>query len=85
MRASDIKEGETYKLKKGKVGYVRVLKVLKPKADIFYKDVNGKYVHDKNPNNYIVVKCEHTSTKQQEGEDCLGFIRYFKPSDIVRL
>ncbi|MFA6066920.1 MAG: hypothetical protein WC707_07090 [Candidatus Babeliaceae bacterium] len=33
-----------------------------------------------NTNNYIVVKCEHVVNK----DDYFGFVRHFKPVDLVR-
>lgn len=34
-----------------------------------------------NTNNYLVVKVEHTVNKN----DLFGFIRYFKPADIIKI
>ena len=81
MRACDLVEGESYRLKYTPTyGWVRVLKVLKPKQDLYYTDVDNKSQHDINPKPYIIVKCEHSVCKN----DTFGFIRYFKPVDIIK-
>ena len=81
MRACDLVEGESYRLKDSSTyGWVRVLKVLKPKQSIYYTDVYGHSQHDTNQQPYIIVKCEHTISKS----DIFGFIRYFKPVDIIK-
>jgi hypothetical protein len=36
--------------------------------------------HRDNPHSYIIIKCEHTIGKN----DTCGFIRYFRPCDLVK-
>lgn len=68
MRAKDIIIGEHYRLKNSPdYGWIKPIEILKPK----------QYP---NPYNYIVVKCEHTVSK----DDTFGFVRYFKPVDIIK-
>lgn len=68
MRAQDIVVGETY-YKKDTLFYARVLKVLPPHTE-------------ENYNSFTVCKVEYAT---QPLDACAwGFIKYFKPSDLVR-
>ena len=68
MRACDIQIGEYYRLKDSPdYGYIKPLRVL-AKDD------------DENPKDYIIVRCEHTVSKN----DSFGFNRYFRPRDIIK-
>lgn len=69
MRARDIVLGESYRLKKSP-DYGYI------KALEIIPAKQGI-----NSTNYIAVKCEHTVNKN----DTLGFIRYFKPSSIIKI
>ena len=68
MRAQDIEIGETYRLADNPT--YGYVKALRV--------MNIKEI-DKTKN-YLVVKCEHTVMKN----DTLGFIRYFRPRDIIK-
>lgn len=76
MRIQDIHIGDYYRLKSTKgcgeynSGYYGWVKVI----EVYRK---GQY---NNPYKYSVIKCEHTLNK----DDTCGFIRYFKPSELVR-
>lgn len=68
MRAQDIVVGESYRFKEH--------------PDYSYARALAvlKPKESENANPYIVVKCEHTVCK----DDTCGFIRYFKPSALVK-
>ncbi len=68
MRAQDIVIGETYRFKAHRS--IGYAKALK-----VLKAKEGE-----NTNTYIVVKCEHTYRK----DDNMGFIRYFRPIDLIK-
>jgi len=68
MRAKDIVVGDIYKFKAHP-------EVGFAKAIKVLKPKEGE-----NTNNYIVVMCEHTYLPN----DDYGFIRYFKPSDLIK-
>jgi hypothetical protein len=54
MRVKDLIIGETYRHKDNpKIGYAKVVRILKPKEDI-------------NPHNRIIVKCEWTYSKNAD-------------------
>lgn len=68
MKPSAIVIGESYRLKDHpNYCWAKVVKVLKPKEQ-------------ENTNNFIVVKCEYSTYKN----DDFGLIKYFKPVDLVK-
>ena len=68
MRSTDIIIGESYRLKDNpKYCWAKAIKVLKPKEQ-------------ENTNNFIVVKCEYSTYKN----DDFGLIKYFKPSNLIK-
>jgi len=68
IRIQDLKIGEYYRLASTK-GWVKVL-------EIFRK---GQY-NNPDPQKKSIIKCEHTIHKS----DTCGFIRYFRPSELVK-
>ncbi len=69
MRAKDIVVGEKYYLKTNpSFPWITALEVMPPKTGA-------------NTNNYIVVKCVHSSS----GWSDVGIIRHFRPRDIMRV
>jgi hypothetical protein len=68
MKVKDIEIGKYYKFKEH--------------PDYSYAKVLQvlKPKEDINTNNYIVIKCEHVINKN----DSFGFIRYFKPTDLIK-
>ena len=75
MRIQDIKVGEFYRLKNtggqysNYYGWVEVLEVYK----------KGQY--NRPDKTKSLVKCRHTINK----DDTCGFIRYFRPMDLVKV
>lgn len=78
IRLQDIKVGEYYRLaitkgcgeyNSGYYGWVKVLEIFK----------KGQY-NNPDPQKKSVVKCEHTVEK----DSTCGFIRYFRPSELVK-
>ena len=69
MRLQDIEKGQYYKLK-GTDGYgwVKVVEVYK----------KGQW--DSPDKSKSLVKCEHTVNKG----DTFGFVRYFRPMDLIK-
>ena len=78
MNTKDIKIGETYRHKRTpNIGYAKALKIIIPKKDDFLKSEDEKKLK------CIAVKCEWTSSKQEEYKDGIYYlIKYFKPSDL---
>ena len=68
MRSKDIEIGKYYRLKNSPE--YGYIKII--------SILNPR--EGENTNNFIVVKCEHTVMKG----DLFGFIRYFKPCNIIR-
>ena len=69
MRAKDIVVGKKYHLKTAPAfPWIKVLEVIPPKTGL-------------NTNNYIVVKCVHSSS----GWSDVGIIRHFRPKDIIKV
>lgn len=78
IRVQDIKVGEHYRLtstkgcgeyNSGYYGWVKVLEVFK----------KGQY-NNPDTQKRSVIKCEHTVDKNS----AYGFIRYFRPSELVK-
>ena len=78
MRIQDVKIGEYYRLAStkgtgefngGYYGWVKILEIYK----------KGQY-NNPHPNKLSCVKCEHVIEKDSK----MGFIRYFRPSEIVK-
>lgn len=68
MRIQDIKIGKTYRFK------------AHPSTGYAKVIAILRPKEGENNNNYSVVKCQHTTHKNGD----IGFIRYFKPSVLVR-
>jgi hypothetical protein len=66
MRVKDIVLGEYYRYKGNNYAWAKPVRILKPHEDV-------------NVNDFIVVKCEWTTSKNAT----FGFIKYFKPSELV--
>lgn len=82
MRACDINRGCIYRLKSSpNYGYIKVFCVLKPKETLTYKAFDGSYRTDTNKNNFIIVRCAHSSNQ----DFSFYLIRDFRPRDIVCL
>ena len=74
MRTQDIKIGEYYRHRTSPdIGYAKALEIIKPKP--LYRchtDVEKNIKH-------TVVKCEWTTDRDNRS----GFIKYFRPFDLV--
>jgi hypothetical protein len=79
VRTQDIEIGRYYRLRDSPdYGYVKALEILRPvpQHSSTFKMRNEVERSIK----CIVVKCKHTIYKN----DCFGFIRYFRPTDLVK-
>ena len=68
MRIQDIKIGEIYRFKEH------------PNYSYAKAIEILRPKHGKNTKSYSIVKCEHTVYRN----DKMGFIRYFRPADLIR-
>jgi hypothetical protein len=80
MRTQDIEIGTYYRHKAGLMyGYAKALKIIKPMPK--YK---SKYMYDLTEEEKafteVYVKCEWTVSKNNS----FGFIKYFRPCDLVK-
>jgi hypothetical protein len=80
MRTQDIVIGETYRHRDHPhYAYAKVLAILRPMPD--YKKKNAFLLSEEEKNvKTVCVKCEWTLSKN----DTFGFIKYFRPCDLVK-
>jgi hypothetical protein len=77
MNVNKIEVGKVYRLKDTpNYTYVRPVEIIRPNT--WQMDKMAKEM-SKKPFRFIVVKCEHVVNK----DDTAGFIRYFRPVDII--
>jgi hypothetical protein len=77
MRPDKIVCGRLYRLKSSPdYGYVRPVAVLKPGSEQMKAMARGAGIK---PFKFFVIKCEHIVYK----DSTIGFIRYFRPVDII--
>jgi hypothetical protein len=77
VNAAKIEIGKFYRLKDTpNYTYIKPLEIIKPGTWQMKELAKSK---DIKPFKFIVVKCEHIVYK----DAAMGFIRYFKPADII--
>jgi hypothetical protein len=77
MKANNIVIGKFYRLKSNPdYGYVKPVEIFRPSTWQMKRLAKGNGIK---PFKYIVVKCESISDKNS----AFGFIRYYKPVDII--
>jgi hypothetical protein len=80
MRTQDIVIGETYRHRSDtSIGYAKAIKIIKPMAKFKQKYAYDLTEEEKSVKS-VCVKCEWTLYKN----DAFGFIKYFRPCDLVR-
>jgi hypothetical protein len=71
MRPQDLKIGKVYRLRTSpNYGYVKVLEIIRPKEK-------------ENPHTYSVAKVQHSVRKEDLVFGLWGFIRYFRPCELI--
>jgi hypothetical protein len=76
MRTQDIKIGESYRHRtSGDYAYAKALEIIKPKPKSKQITEIDKQIK------CVVVKCEWSQNK----DDVFGFIKYFRPCDLVKI